>query len=277
MLVPNTFDGFIDGDDMTWYDLYTNQGMATSRCPSTGQGSEWQALDTAPRVFNGVLTLGDGQIGLDRSQLENYVAGPNAQNGAPKTLVGGDTVPKAPFCTGVATDESYSRPAPSDPDAIRALRIGSVAATSGSQVVIPIEADLAGGEVMTQFTIHFDPSMLSISDIAGANLNPDVLLGNNLPEGTRVVVNTTGIANGDLGIVVYFNGSGSYPAVTAEPGTKTLVHLRFQTTQEVKLGAVSVLNFNDNVFVTKTSDTLGQTLPVDGGLHGGAVVVTRDR
>jgi len=146
-------------------------------------------------------------------------------------------------------------------------------AMAGSMVEVPVEADLSGGEGMMQFTIHFDPSMLSISDIAGGDINPDVLLGEGLPEGTRVIVNTGHLADGDIGVVVYFNGSGSYPAVTVDPGTKTLVHLRFQVTPEVKMGAVSVLTFNDNVFVTKTSDTLGQSLPIDNGLRGGSVAV----
>src|SRR5262249_50411639 len=36
----------------------------------------------------------------------------------------------------------------------------------------------------------------------------------------------------------------------------------------------SPLSFSDDVFLTKTSDTLGQSLPITGGLNGGAVVIS---
>jgi len=131
--------------------------------------------------------------------------------------------------------------------------------------------------VMAQFTIHFDPSLLNISDIGGVNVNPDVILGDRLPPGTRVIVNTSRILAGDIGIVVYFNGSGRYPANTGEAGTRTLVYLNFAMTEEVKLGSVAPLTFSDDVFVTRIGDEIGQPLPVQNGLRGGSVVVTGSR
>jgi len=223
-------------------------------------------MDTAPRLPG----FGDGNIGIDRSQLERYVAGLD-----PRTPAAGPLAPNTPFCTGTGADEIVLRPAPSDPNVTRAFRIGSVEGTRDGTVNVPVEADLAGGEIMTQFTIHFDPSVLSISDIAGTGINPDILLGDSLPEGTRVTINTSEIATGDIGIIVYFNGSGSYPALTAEPGTRTLVTLRFRLEDSVKIGSITPITFNDHVFETKASDTLGQTLIVSGGLRGGAAVVRK--
>ena len=223
-------------------------------------------MDVAPRLPG----FGDGKIGLDRTQLERYVSGQD-----PRTAAAGPLAPTQAFCTGTGTDLDTLRAAPSDPTVTRAFRIGSVEGTRDGTVSVPVEADLAGGEIMTQFTIHFDPSVLSISDLAGTNLNPDVLLGDALPEGTRVTVNTTDIASGDIGVIVYFNGAALYPAVTAEAGTRTLVTLRFRLEDSVKIGTITPITFNDTVFETKASDTLGQPLTVSGGVRGGAAVVRR--
>jgi hypothetical protein len=260
-LIPGNGDGRLDGDDLTWYDLFAN-GI---RCPQTSPFNEFQRMDVAP-----FATGGDGALGADRSQIELFIAGIT-----PRTAAGGPLAPNTPFCTGVETDEPYLRAAPADPSIIRSFRIGSVTAQSGSTVELPIEADLAGDEVTAQFTIHFDPSMLSISDIAGVNtaglnINPDVLLGD-LPEGTRVIINTTRLSEGDLGLVINFNGRGTYPAATARPGTRTLVMLKLHFVKEVKIGSIAPLNFNDSVFETKASDTLGQPLVISEDTQGGGV------
>src|SRR5262249_52772406 len=154
--------------------------------------------------------------------------------------------------------------APSDPDAVRGFRIGSVLGRAGSEVQVPIESDLAGGEITTQFTIHFDPSTLSISNVAGANLNADILPGD-LPNGAHVIVNTSRIKDGYIGIVIDFNGSGAYPPTTAASGTARLVLLRFRLDRSARFGEVVPLTFSDDVFLTKASDSLGQSLSMDGG------------
>jgi hypothetical protein len=94
-----------------------------------------------------------------------------------------------------------------------------------------------------------------------------------LPAGTTVTVNTSSMATGDLGVLVYFNGSASFPEVTAQPGTYTLVTLRFQTGIELKTGAQMPLNFTDTVFITKMGNTLGGRFAINGGLNGGFVTI----
>src|SRR5207245_8599358 len=54
---------------------------------------------------------------------------------------------------------------------------------------------------------------VAICDMAGTNVNPDVMLGSDVPDGTRVTVNTSRIADGDIGFVINFNGAGSVPPV----------------------------------------------------------------
>lgn len=253
-------DGRLDGDDLTWYDRFAN-GI---NCPTTGADplNEFQRMDSAP-----LATKGDGALGLDRAQLERFIAALD-----PRTATGGPLTPTVVFCTGASiADLVPVRAAPSDPAAVRMLRIGSAAAKAGTEVEVPIDADLAGGEITAQFTVHIDPAMLAMSDIAGTNVNPDVILGDGLPEGTRVTVNTSRIADGDIGIVLNFNGAGDYPAMTAEAGTRTLVVLRFVVLGDPEVRSTSPVTFNDNVFLTKLSDGLGHSVAIDGGLIGGGV------
>ena len=53
----------------------------------------------------------------------------------------------------------------------------------------------------------------------------------------------------------------------------SLVVMRFHVADDVTRGSITRIAFNDNVFVTNVSDTLGQSLTIDGGLRGGAVVI----
>src|SRR6185436_19319073 len=80
-------------------------------------------------------------------------------------------------------------------------------------------------------------------------------------------------SEGELGIVVNFNGSGIYPPVTAEAGRRGLISLRFHIAEGLRARASSLVTFGDEVFVTKMGDTLGRHLPIDGGRTGGAVTV----
>jgi len=210
---------------------------------------------------------GDGSIGTDRVALEKMIA-----DGV-LIPAGGPDSPMSPFCTAPSLKPALaSKPAPTDPHVIRSLRIGSVVGIGSSAIDVPVEADLAGDEVIAQFTVHFDPSLLSISDAAGVNSNPDVLAGD-LPEGAHVIVNTSQLADGNIGILININGTGAYPAVTAPSGTRSLVVLRFHLRGPVAVGEASPLAFTDTVFTTKASDSVAQTLPITGGLRSGSIII----
>jgi len=264
--VPGAGDGRLDGDDLTWYDLFANG----QRCPATDAypTNEFQRMDISPRLPN----FGNGFVDLDRSQLERYIAGLD-----PTTLAGGPAAPIIPFCVGNRQlgDEILSMP--TETRTPQMLRIGSGTVDRHGVVEVPVEAVTSGGAITVQFTIHFDPGVLAISPVAGADANPDVIPGVGLPAGTRVIVNTSGRANGDLGVVVNFNGSASYPAVTSEAGRATLVVLRFRVVADARGGTRSIVTFGDNVFVTKMSGTLGQALPIDGGLVGGSFLLDQPK
>lgn len=136
------------------------------------------------------------------------------------------------------------------------------------QCIVPITIEAQGNEVTVQGTIHFDTSKVSISNVAGTNTNPDVKVGAGAPKDTQIIVNTTGIQNGDIGLVINFNGLGKYPATTAQAGTKVIANLRFTLLGDQPVGGIE-LSWNDNIFRTKAGDADAQALsltPVDGSI-----------
>lgn len=126
---------------------------------------------------------------------------------------------------------------------------------------IPVSLDACGKEVTLQGTLHFDPNELSISDKAGTNVNPDVKLGPSVPKGTKVIVNTDQLADGDIGFVVDFNGEGASPAVKLASGQKTIVVFKF-TLKNPAQGLNLDISWSDSVFHTKAGDDQGQDLPI---------------
>jgi len=88
-------------------------------------------------------------------------------------------------------------------------------------------------------------------------------------------VNTNNIANGDIGIVINFNGNATSPATTLPTGSRRVANLRFTIAAGAAPGTVSPVTFNDNVFVTKIGDANAATLPT--ALVTGTVTVTGAR
>jgi hypothetical protein len=155
------------------------------------------------------------------------------------------------------------------------MRVVNGSGPAGGFAIVPIDIEAQGNEVTAQATVHFNTSVLSISNVAGTDVNPDITAGPGVPAGTRITVNTSNIANGDIGIVINFNGSGANPAVTLPLGTRRVALLRFTIAGNAQVGTVTPVTFNDNVFVTKTGDAQAQTLATT--LVGGTVTVTGAR
>src|SRR5436190_16289635 len=65
----------------------------------------------------------------------------------------------------------------------RQFRVIPVTGTPGETVDVPLELTAGGNEVIAQTTIHFDSKYLSISDLGGPNVNPDVLVADGDPAG----------------------------------------------------------------------------------------------
>ena len=108
-----------------------------------------------------------------------------------------------------------------------------------------------GNEVAAQYSLNFNPRVVSLSGASGSN--PDVTLGAGAPEGTTLIVNASQAAAGHIGIVENFNGAGN-GAVTA--GTKRIAAIRFHILPDAPTGASPVV-FDNGAITDVTSDTYG--------------------
>ncbi|MGE3466254.1 MAG: cohesin domain-containing protein, partial [Pyrinomonadaceae bacterium] len=107
----------------------------------------------------------------------------------------------------------------------RTIRVVSVAGDPGSQVIVPVEIDSGGNEVGLQFTLIFNPAVLSISNISTGDPggpNPDVMLGSGAPPGTALTINATQAPTGRIGILVDSNN-----AFQASPPARQIATFRF--------------------------------------------------
>ena len=123
-----------------------------------------------------------------------------------------------------------------------------------------------GNEAGTQYTLRFDPSIVSVSEVSGVNANPDISLGADSPLGTMLNVNAEAAANGMIGIVENFNGSSdSIKAIPAGP--RRIARVTFHVRGGAAAGE-SAVTFDDSVVKGTTADTdgllLGTTFDQDG-------------
>jgi hypothetical protein len=127
-----------------------------------------------------------------------------------------------------------------------------------------------GNEAGTQFGLHFDPTVLAISDISGVNVNPDITFGANTPEGTTLNVNAEDAANGNIGIVENFNGAAV--AITALPqGAARIARVRFHVLDTAEAGE-SRITFDDTVLSRFTADVNGRALAATYDQDGAVTV-----
>ncbi|HEX3102773.1 MAG TPA: carboxypeptidase-like regulatory domain-containing protein, partial [Pyrinomonadaceae bacterium] len=151
-----------------------------------------------------------------------------------------------------------------------------VVSRSGSRnsyITLDIEMTAQGNEAGTQYGLHFDPTVLSISDVSGVNANPDVMLGAGAPEGATLNVNADDAANGNIGIVENFNGAAA--SITAIPaGATRIARVRFHVLDGAAAGT-SRVDFDNSVINGVTSDVNGMLLSAN--YEGGDVSVSSSR
>lgn len=235
--VPGIGDGFVDVRDSAQFDRFAN-GLD---CPQTTP-NEFQRYDDGP-----LPTLGDGRItSSDRTQLDRYIAGLD-----PLRVAGGPTNPITVTCTATSRPDEQLAPDSDSSAAARITRLVSSSGNPGTDVTVFIDSDAQGDEVATQYSLHFDPSVLAISNNSGAN--PDVTLGGGVSAGTTMTVNATQAANGHLGIFENFNGGGQ-GAISA--GTKRITSIKFHILPGAAFGTTPII-FDDGVIAKVTSDPYG--------------------
>jgi hypothetical protein len=269
--VPGTGDGHVDSADLIWFDRFANG----ANCPQVTP-NEFQRMDVAPRAPNPgspVVGLGDGSLPLgDRSQIERYIAGQD-----PLTSAGGPTSPTTPFCTALSRADIEPPVLETKSEAAsRVLRLVPVLSADGAEVDLQMELTARGNEVVSQASVHFDPAVFRIADVSGVGVNPDISAGADVPEGTHIIVNTSNLADGNVGIVVDFNGTGSFPAKTLEPGVMRILNLRLHVLDNAPIGS-SPVDFTDDTISQATFDAFGQSLATRyvGTIPGRASVSVR--
>ena len=140
----------------------------------------------------------------------------------------------------------------------RVVRVVSANRTRGGKVTVEIEMTAQGNEAGTQFGLHFDPTALSISDVSGVNVNPDITLGADAPQGTTLNVNAAAAANGNIGIVENFNGAADSITAISE-GARRIARVTFHVAPGAVAGE-SKLTFDASIISNVTADTNGLLL-----------------
>lgn len=170
----------------------------------------------------------------DVQQLSNYIAGLSQLQAA-----GG---PLEPIPATVLEQDSGVLP---DETTLRAFRVAGATASAGERVIVSIELDSEGDEVVASFTLNFDPAILS---------NPIAEPGADSPAGAILIPNTTAAARGALGILL---DSGS--AIADAGRTSRLITVTFDVNPDAATGPTH-LEFSDAVIGRETANALAQPL-----------------
>ncbi len=198
--------------------------------------NEYQRADCAPSSTRG----GGGPINTgDVNQTRAYAAGSGTPNpaGGPFSPFGSLQADlKAASEFNVLKDSSMGS---------ATVNIVSQTGTPGFSVIVPIRMDLQGDENGVQFTVVFDPAVLS---------SPTVALAPGMPGGTGLTVNATQVASGRIGMVV---DSGPNPFGT---GSIDIVRITFQVNALAPIGPTP-LTFSSTPTFQFVSDLANEEVP----------------
>jgi len=125
------------------------------------------------------------------------------------------------------------------------VQVGTAINLNSSTIQVPIELLAQGDENTLSFSLNFDPSLLT---------NPVVALGADTPDGSLLLVNSSGAAAGSLGMGI------ALPAgMTFAPGTRQVAVITFTVTHQPGVMATA-LTFTDYPTECALSDALAQAL-----------------
>jgi len=238
--VPGPGDGFVDVRDSAQFDRFADG----RDCPQVSP-NEFQRYDDGP-----LATLGDARItSSDRTQLDRYIAGLDALRPA-----GGPTAPITVTCTAPSGPDVQPEPETEAVTAARITRLVTAGGNAGTDVTVYVEADAQGNEVATQYSLNFNPRVMSLSNVSGSN--PDVTVGAGAPTGTTITVNASQAANGHIGIVENYNGAGTG---SIKAGTKRIAAITFHILADAPTGASAVV-FDNGAITDVASDAYGTGL-----------------
>ncbi|MBS1807705.1 MAG: IPT/TIG domain-containing protein [Acidobacteria bacterium] len=202
---------------------YAQIGRFATNVDKVNEGSELQRADCAPRA-----TLGDGRIGIaDLVQAMRYASGLD-----PLTAAGGPTAAVA-----------AAKPALSQPEAAREVRVGTATFTS-TTVTIPIELEAQGNENALGFTLAFDANLLS---------NPVAVLGTDAAA-ALLLLNPNEVGSGRLGV-----GFALPPGQKFAAGINQILRVTFNF-GTADYGKPTPIGFASSPVALEISDEMGNLL-----------------
>jgi len=140
------------------------------------------------------------------------------------------------------------------PAAVHDVIIVSTSGAAGTQVFVDVELVSGGDEVAGGFSLNFDPTKLSISNISSPGNNPDVTLGSGVPAGLSRTVNANQVASGRIGLL--FDGDNQF---TASPPNRQIARFRF-TILPGAAGGSTPITFGNVPAAQSFSDGLANTI-----------------
>ncbi len=146
---------------------------------------------------------------------------------------------------------------PEAPMGSRTVKVVSATGAVGTDLFVEVELEAQGNEAGLQYSVHFDPTVLSISSVNGVNANPDITAGSGAPAGTNLNVNAADAANGNVGVGQNFNGANTNPPSVVSAGTKRIARFKFHILSSAAAGTSSV---------TFTSNPINRLLFDENGL-----------
>lgn len=153
--------------------------------------------------------------------------------------------------TGSGSESEFTTP--SAPEA-RALTLGTSAAMQGGTATVPVTLTATGVEFGLSFTANWDPSLLSISGVWGADVLPGATA---LPSNCMMAINHYSVEQGRLGVYIGCP-NGGIPV-----GTDEILNLRFRAKDAAVAGMQVPIYFGNTPLNTEIGDSNGETIAVN--------------
>lgn len=151
-----------------------------------------------------------------------------------RLLFPGLVVAAAAIMIGLARTAAETREVPAVGHTV--ILVGGTA-RAGNQFTVAVELDAVGDETTGAFTINFDPTKLTISNISSnQGSNPDVTVGSGVPStGASVWINANQVPIGRLGLLI---STSSY--YTPSPPNRQLLRVRFTVLPNAPTGPTAI-------------------------------------
>ena len=141
----------------------------------------------------------------------------------------------------------------------RSITVLPAEGKAGNKVLVPIEIEAHGDEMMFSTTLSFDPDVLSIDTASGYN-NPDVRRGTGATRSQITAVNARSAGEGHVSLIVDFSGGTGAPIAR---GGHQIVVLIFTIRENVAPGTMTEIGFSDALAPRQTIDRNGDPVSVD--------------